>query len=191
MADISKITVNGTNYNLKDTNALHSLSKATSSSYGGIKIGYTGAQCPVKLDSDGKAYIDKPSASLPVIGHDQYTLISYGVDEDEEYLEIEGNSIYFHSDAVGGVNLSASNLYEMNSKVVKYYSSSANPFTCPSMNTGQIFILKLTASTKKIKLPSGGFYIGQELQRYDELDYGSGGNTLTFGTSYIMLMRVG
>ena len=37
MANITKIRVNGTDYNVKDSGALRSISAATSSSYGGIK----------------------------------------------------------------------------------------------------------------------------------------------------------
>lgn len=81
MANITKIRVNGTDYNVKDSGALHSISAATSSSYGGVKIGYSGAQCPLKLDSNGRAYIDKPSAALPIYGDDQLVLRSYGASE--------------------------------------------------------------------------------------------------------------
>lgn len=188
MADISKITVNGTNYNLKDPNALHSLSAATSSAYGGIKIGYSGAQCPVKLDANGKAYIDKPSVALPIYGDDQLVLRSYGA-SDENFVEIDGNSIYFCDDN-GGRSLYYSNVKNLLDHEVKYYSSSASPYNCPAMNTGQIFIIYLSASTKKIKLPSGGNYAAFEMYRPDEGDYGSGGTTLTLGSSYIMLVRV-
>ena len=188
MANITKIRVNGTDYNVKDSGALHSISAATSSSYGGVKIGYSGAQCPLKLDSNGRAYIDKPSAALPIYGDDQLVLRSYGASE-ESYVEIEGNCVYFSDDS-GGRSLYYSNVKNLLDHEVKYYSSSANPYNCPAMNNGQIFIIYLTASTKKIKLPSGGFYVARELLRYDEGDYGSGGTTLTFGSSYIMLVRV-
>ena len=62
MADISKIKVNNTNYNIKDSSALHGA--ATASAYGGIKIGYTqsGHNYPIQLDSNGKAYVNVPSS---------------------------------------------------------------------------------------------------------------------------------
>ena len=188
MANITKIRVNGTDYNVKDSGALRSISAATSSSYGGVKIGYSGAQCPVKLDSNGRAYIDKPSAALPIYGDDQLVLRSYGGSEDY-YVEIEGNCVYFSSES-GGRSLYYSNVKSLLDHEVKYYSSSASPYNCPSMNQGQIFIVYLSASTKKIKLPSGGNYAAFEMYRPDEGDYGAGGTTLTFGTSYIMLVRV-
>ena len=72
MADITKITVGSTTYNLKDLNAVHGT--ASSSNLGGIKLGYTqsGKNYPVSVDANGRAYVNVPweagsgGSALPV-----------------------------------------------------------------------------------------------------------------------------
>lgn len=60
MSDISKIKVNGSDYTIKDASALHGA--ATSSVYGGIKIGYSesGKYYAVQLNANGQAYVYVP-----------------------------------------------------------------------------------------------------------------------------------
>ena len=68
--------------------------------------------------------------------------------------------------------------------------SSTSAYSVPSMAAGDIYICYLSGSTKKLKMPSGGYYVGLEMLRYDEYCTGAGGTTFTFGTSYVLLMRV-
>lgn len=193
MADITKITVNGTDYNLKDSGALRSVPAAGSSSYGGIKTGYSssGNNRAVLLDANGKAYVQVPSVSLPINGYDATVLNSYGASTSDS-LRIEGDEMYFY-DSGSSVYLNYSRVKDLQDHEVKYKTTTAttsSPYNCPAMNTGQIFIVKCSNTSWKLKLPSGGYYIARELQRYDEGDYGSGGSTLTFGSAYILLVRV-
>ncbi|MBO4393934.1 MAG: hypothetical protein J5800_06285 [Spirochaetales bacterium] len=193
MADITKITVNGTNYNLKDSGALRSVPAASSSSYGGIKTGYSssGNNRAVLLDANGKAYVQVPSVSLPINCYDDTVLNSYGASTSES-VRIEGAEIDFY-DSGSCVWLNYDRLKALQDHEVLYKTTTAttsSPYTCPAMNTGQIFIIKCSNTSWKLKLPSGGFYIARELQRYDEGDYGSGGSTLTFGSAYVFLVRV-
>lgn len=69
-------------------------------------------------------------------------------------------------------------------------SSSTATYNVPSMYTGQIYICYLSGTTKKLKMPSGGYYIGEEILRPEEYGTASGGGTITFGTSYIRLTRL-
>lgn len=193
MADITKITVNGTNYNFKDSGALRSVPAASSSSYGGIKTGYSssGNNRAVLLDANGKAYVQVPSVSLPINCYDDVALNSFGASTSLS-LRIDGPELEFW-DSGSYVYLDYDSVKDLKDHEVKYKTTSAttsSPYNCPSMNAGQIFIIKCSNSSWKLKLPSGGFYVARELQRYDEGDYGSGGTTLTFGTGYIVLVRV-
>lgn len=64
-----------------DGTYLKSISAATSSAYGGIKIGYTqsGKNYPVQLDGNGKAYVNVPweagsgGSALPVQNYEYYS----------------------------------------------------------------------------------------------------------------------
>ena len=73
---------------------LTSVSKATSSAYGGIKIGYpeSGKNYPVELDSSGRAYVSVPWVNTT------YSLSSFGITATaEEINKLDGVGTLLHS----------------------------------------------------------------------------------------------
>lgn len=73
---------------------LTSVPKATSSAYGGIKIGYpeTGKNYPVELDSSGRAYVNVPWVNTT------YSLSSFGITATaEEINKLDGVGTLLHS----------------------------------------------------------------------------------------------
>ena len=186
------LTVNGSLY-LGSTKLV---AQATSSDFGGIKLGYTssGNNRAVQLDSNGKAYVVQNSASvsLPITGYDDVVWRSYGADTDY-WIEVDGRYMYFMDDDIGrSASFHIDNTYWISRAYTKHYYSSAttsSAYTCPAMNLGQIYIIKNSNSSWKIKLPSGGNYAFFELMRPGEGDYGAGGTTLSVGTSTIILIR--
>ena len=78
----------------KDLTFLTSVPKATSSAYGGIKIGYpeSGKNYPVELDSSGRAYVSVPWVNTT------YSLSSFGITATaEEINKLDGVGTLLHS----------------------------------------------------------------------------------------------
>lgn len=79
---------------VKGTTFLTSVPKATSSAYGGIKIGYpeSGKNYPVVLDSSGRAYVNVPWVNTT------YSLSSFGITATaEEINKLDGVGTLLHS----------------------------------------------------------------------------------------------
>lgn len=78
----------------KDLTFLTSVPKATSSAYGGIKVGYpeSGKNYPVELDSSGRAYVSVPWVNTT------YSLSSFGITATaEEINKLDGVGTLLHS----------------------------------------------------------------------------------------------
>lgn len=78
---------------VKGTTFLTSVPKATSSAYGGIKIGFpeSGKNYPVELDSSGRAYVNVPWVNT-------YSLSSFGITATaEEINKLDGVGTLLHS----------------------------------------------------------------------------------------------
>lgn len=186
------LTVNGSLY-LGSTKLV---AQATSSNFGGIKLGYTtsGNNRAVQLDANGKAYVTQGPAevSLPIEGYDDVVLRSYGADTDY-YIEIDGRYLYFMDEDIGRTaSFGIDNAYDISRTYTRHFYTSAttsSAYNCPAMNLGQIYIIKCSNSSWKIKLPSGGNYAFLELLRPSEGSYGAGGTTQSVGSSTIMLIR--
>ena len=85
---------------------LTSVPKATSSAYGGIKIGYpeSGKNYPVELDSSGRAYVSVPWVNTT------YSLSSFGITATaEEINKLDGIGTLLHSGNIGSYALTPSN----------------------------------------------------------------------------------
>lgn len=141
---------------VKGTTFLTSVPKATSSAYGGVKIGYpeSGKNYPVELDSSGRAYVSVPWVNTT------YSLSSFGITATAaEINKLDGIGTLLHSGNIGSYALTPSNYAStLDSRYVKKAGDTMTGPLTITTSADDILVFNDTASEKyfRIKAKANG-----------------------------------
>lgn len=141
---------------VKGTTFLTSVPAATSSAYGGIKVGYpeSGKNYPVELDSSGRAYVSVPWVNTT------YSLSSFGITATAaEINKLDGIGTLLHSGNIGSYALTPSNYAStLDSRYVKKAGDTMTGPLTITTSADDILVFNDTASEKyfRIKAKANG-----------------------------------